>query len=157
MSDALRFTVAEDRRLEIASEMVALLRSYAQHGADDREAGGLLLGRLSEGNHLLTIERVTEPLPGDSCTRYTFERDDPGHATTVRKAWAESGGEVACWGTWHTHAEPRPTPSADDLSSWRADGRDLGAESFHVIVGTEEIRVWEVTRDGRVRRVEALA
>lgn len=44
MSDALlRFTVAEDRRLEIAPEMVTLLRSYAQHGADDLEAGGLPL------------------------------------------------------------------------------------------------------------------
>lgn len=37
MSDAaLRFTVAEDRRLEIAPEMVALLSSYAQVTRDVR-------------------------------------------------------------------------------------------------------------------------
>lgn len=154
MSDALlRFTVAEDRRLEIAPEVVTLLRGYAQHAPEALEAGGLLLGRLSEGNHLLTIERITEPMPGDVRTRRAFERADPGHADAVRAAWGETGGAVACWGDWHTHAEPSPTPSADDLESWRADAARADC-SFSIIVGTEEIRVWEVRRDGAVRAVE---
>lgn len=150
---ALRFTVAADRCLEITPEVVALLRSYAQHDPEALEAGGLLLGRLSEGNHLLTIERVTEPLPGDVRTRRTFERNDPGHGLSCQRAWEASGGQVACWGDWHTHAEPRPTPSADDMESWRADAARADC-SFALIVGTEEIRVWEVRRDGAVRRLE---
>lgn len=154
---ALRFAVASDRRLEIAPEVVELLRSYAQHDPEALEAGGLLLGRLSDENSLLTIERVTEPLPGDTCTRRTFERTDPGHGISCQRAWEASGGQVACWGTWHTHAEPHPSPSEVDLESWRADGRDLNVLCFHIVVGTASVGVWEVTQDGHVSKIEALS
>lgn len=146
----MRWQVDEGARLEVAPDVVALLHSYAQQEPGDCEAGGLLIGRLSEGNSLLTIERVTVPQPADVRTRRGFERTDPAHGDIVRAAWDGSGGELACWGDWHTHAEPRPTPSAEDLASWRADAEPVDRR-FSIIVGTEEIRVWEVLRDGTVR------
>lgn len=151
------FRVAPDRELVLGAALLDQLREYTQDGPEATEAGGLLLGRLSDNNHHLTLCQCTTPLPGDVREPRGFERNDPGHRAAVRRAWVASGGEVTCWGTWHTHAEPHPSPSDVDLDSWRADGRDLAADFFHVIVGTEEIGVWEVTRDGRVQKVEALA
>lgn len=146
------FHVSTERRICLPSEIVFRLDAHAQRAPDAIESGGLLFGRLSDNNTCLTLCDLTEPFPGDVRNARGFGREDPGHQATVTRLWQESGGEVACWGDWHTHAEPHPEPSALDLESWRADAKSLG-DRFAVIVGTETIGVWEVTREGDVQQL----
>ena len=146
------FHVSAERRLCLPAEIVFRLDAHAQRAPDAAESGGLLFGRLSDNNTCLTLCDLTEPFPGDVRNARGFDREDPGHQATATRLWQESDGEVACWGDWHTHAEPHPEPSALDLESWRADAKSLG-DRFAVIVGTETIGVWEVTRDGDVQQL----
>jgi len=152
--DPCTFHVSAERRLCLPAEIVLRLDTHAQRTPDATESGGLLFGRLSDNNTCLTLCDLTEPFPGDVCNARDFAREDPGHQATAMRLWQESGGEVACWGDWHTHAEPHPEPSALDLENWRADAKLLGVR-FGVTVGTETIGVWEVTRDGDVRQLDA--
>lgn len=134
------FSVAEDRRMRLTGRALAMMRQFVQSAPDAPEAGGLLLGYLTERNHLLVINQVTVPAHGDVRERFGFERLDPAHNARVREAWGRTAGGVNCWGTWHTHAEPNPKPSPLDLESWREDM--VGECAFHLIVGTEQIGVW---------------
>lgn len=146
----LRFQVSEKRQLVIDASCLAKLWAHAQRTPGATEAGGLLLGRLSDENTCLTLCEATGPYPGDVRERFGFAREDPEHQAAVKRHWKDSGGEVACWADWHTHAEPHPEPSALDAESWRADFESLG-DHFAVIVGTESIGVWEVTREGNTK------
>lgn len=153
----MRFQVSPDRSVEIASYLAESLCEYAQNASDAPEAGGLLLGELTDNNHHLTLCDLTEPMSGDVRTRFGFERKDPGHQAEVKAAWDESGGAVAAWGTWHTHAERTPVPSAQDLEAWAADVNEwtsAGDCLFHIIVGTEGIGLWVVSKQdgGRTPR-----
>jgi len=145
----MRFQISPDRAVEIAACLAESLCEYAQNAHDALEAGGLLLGELSDDNRHLTLCDLTEPMPNDRRTRFGFERNDPGHQAVVKASWDESGGKVAAWGTWHTHAEPTPMPSALDIESWAADLNEWGNAGdclFHIIVGTEGIGLWTVSK-----------
>lgn len=126
--------------MRLTGRALAMMRQFVQSAPDAPEAGGLLLGYLTERNHLLVINQVTVPAHGDVRERFGFERLDPAHNARVREAWGRTAGGVNCWGTWHTHAEPNPKPSPLDLESWREDM--VGECAFHLIVGTEQIGVW---------------
>lgn len=132
--------------IKIGPEALATMRSYEQHASDAPEAGGLLLGRYIRGGHNIVIDKVTEPMPGDERTRFTFFRAAESHQRAIDEAWEASGGTCCFIGDWHTHAEPVPSPSPTDIENWkrmlREDVRDDEA-CFFVIVGQRMIRVWE--------------
>lgn len=142
----LRFAHSRDGLLIFAPDALATIQSFAQRTPDALEAGGLLFGRLSHDDRDVTIDRVTTPKPGDKPSRYGFLLESPLHAREGHQIWEETAGSCFHVGDWHTHAEPHPRPSADDLASWReAMVRDFkpGHAAFFVIVGTMEIAVWE--------------
>lgn len=147
-------SVAEDRRILLTGRALSTMRRFVQSASDSTEAGGLLLGYLTEQNHLLVINQVTVPGPGDVRERLGFERLDPLHNARVRQAWERTRGGVACWGTWHTHAEPTPRPSPLDLESWRED--TMANCGFHLIVGTNTVGVW-IFENNTARQIGSLS
>lgn len=143
MQPDLIFCHSEDDpcRLLMPGAVVNELDLFKQIRTDQFEAGGILLG-LRRGPHLEVVA-ATQPMRGDKRTRTSFLRRDPEHFRIAEKIWRNSGGTIGYIGEWHTHPEPRPTPSGIDTSQWR---RILFAEqqqTVFIIVGTE---AWYVSK-----------
>lgn len=143
--------------LKISGAALATMRSFAQVAPDATEAGGLLLGRYLRGGRDLVVDRVTVPLPGNERGRFLFHRLDDGHGLALKAAWEDSGGSCDGLGDWHTHAEPYPTPSREDMTTCKATLRECVESNqayFMVIVGQLEVRAW--LGDGRTGEVTRL-
>lgn len=156
----LRFRHSRAGVLQIGEDALGAMLSFAQHAPDSLEAGGLLLGRLLRGGRDVVIDSVTVPMEGDERTRFTFFRTAEGHQRIIDEVWEASGGTTTFLGDWHTHAEPRPSPSGVDLENWvrmlREDKRDDEA-CFFLIVGQVEIVAWEGNhRTGEVRKLSPM-
>ncbi len=135
-----------------------VIRRYVQDAADLPEGGGVLLGRHILGSDDVVVDHVTVPMHGDRRSRSRFFRARRGHQDLIDRAWAESGGTRTYLGEWHTHPQGVPIPSPIDRRNWR---RKLKADRFSgflffVIVGTEELRVWEGHCRNRVYPLEVL-
>lgn len=152
---ALTFVRTGGSRFQISSTVVGLLRRFAQHLRTTPESGGVLLGRRITGTDDLIVDMATTPMAGDWGSRFRFVRASSGHQEVADRIWRESGGTCAHLGGWHTHPERRPSPSRTDRADWR---RQIAADPardvlFFLIVGTEEVRVWECRRSARPVRL----
>lgn len=65
-TEPMHFQVSEKRRLVIGASCLAKLRAHAQRTPEATEAGGLVLGRLSDDNTCLTLCEATGPYLGDA-------------------------------------------------------------------------------------------
>lgn len=81
----LRFQVGETRRLVIDAACLAKLWAHAQRTPEATEAGGLVLGRLSDDNTCLTLCEATGPYLGDERARFGFAREDPEHQAVIKR------------------------------------------------------------------------
>ena len=93
-----------------------VVRTIDKYARDDREAGGILLGRYRMPH--VEIVTCSEPMPLDVRTLIGFDRRDPGHQRDALKLWKVSRRTVTFIGEWHTHPEEVPSPSSIDLSTW---------------------------------------
>ncbi|MBS1092961.1 Mov34/MPN/PAD-1 family protein [Gluconobacter sp. Dm-74] len=100
--------------------------------ADQREAGGILLGHL-RGTDIEVVGRTT---PGSSDLRslFSFERSDPQHQEAADDAWMASGGTQTWVGEWHTHPCGNVLPSDIDLRTWRKHARTEKRPMVFVLV-----------------------
>lgn len=114
---------------------------FRQDGQYQCEAGGVLLG-LRRGPHIEVV-KVTTPMAGDTRTRTSFLRRDPGHFEVAQRLWRESNGTIGYVGEWHTHPEPFPLPSRVDTAEWRKVLQLEQRLTVFVIVGTSN---WFVAR-----------
>jgi [CysO sulfur-carrier protein]-S-L-cysteine hydrolase len=111
-----------------------------QKGTKDYESFGVLIGSSSLELKEFWIESVTTPYQNDKSSRHSFHLKDKKHQKSVDLAFDSANGELIYLGTWHTHPEKYPTPSAIDLDDWHSCiKRNPGRKLFFVIVGTEEI------------------
>lgn len=132
-------------RIKVSGKALASMKRFAQHGPDDREAGGVLLGRHLKESSDIVVDEVTQPMEGDIRRRHFFFRRKKQHQRAMDSAWRRSGGTSTYLGEWHTHPETDPRPSNFDLMNWNAR-ICLDHHSgilFFVIIGTQMIRVWE--------------
>lgn len=143
------FRTRSGKRLKIDSAALARVAVYKQFAPHHHEAGGVLLGRHLLDSSDIVVDEITEPMSGDTRSRFQFRRGQKSHQRRIDDAWLASGGTCVYLGEWHTHPEPDPTPSSTDLKDWRrrlrADVFD-GDELYFLIVGTHVIRAWEGTR-----------
>jgi integrative and conjugative element protein (TIGR02256 family) len=93
-------------------EVLEILERHQQLRPGDTEAGGQLFGRLA-GNKV-TIELATGPRPIDVRTRYSYQPDRRAEQREIDDSHRES---LLFLGDWHTHPEPLPSPSRQDLRS----------------------------------------
>lgn len=137
-----RFTTG---RFQIGSETLEVFRAHVQDTPYISESGGVLLGRHILSSNDVVLDEVTTPLPGDQKSRFKFFRARERHQEAINIAWHKSNGTCTYLGEWHTHPECKPTPSYIDRLNWY---RKLMVDRFSncvffIIVGTEEIKVWE--------------
>jgi integrative and conjugative element protein (TIGR02256 family) len=136
--------------LYFTPDAVRRMLSHRQSKVRSREAGGVLLGRHLKGVEDIVVDAVTEPKLGDRRRWASFFRSCR-HNISARRRWAKHDHTSAYLGSWHTHPEPDPQPSAVDIADWQnaleRDGYD-GTRLFFVIVGTKQLRVWQGHRYG---------
>ena len=139
------------RRVTVCEEVAGVWHRHRQTGATDVESFGVLMGTTSGDRREIWIEALTAPMPRDRRSRSSFALRDPGHQRAVCRRFASSDGRTIYLGTWHTHPEPVPEPSAIDREDWAACLRaNRGRSLAFVLVGTEEVRVFVRSR-GRFR------
>ncbi|MFF0828704.1 Mov34/MPN/PAD-1 family protein [Brevibacillus sp. NPDC003359] len=148
MIQELLFALPDGRRVLIRSVVVERLMKYQQVEPKDKEAGGILIGRilLEDGNFI--IDDASEPLSSDIRLRNRFIRNTDGHQDYFNTSWLENDGHCFYLGEWHTHPEAHPIPSCVDTRDWNRIMR-LNHESdslFFVIVGTQSVHVWQGNR-----------
>lgn len=109
------------------------------------ESGGILVGTRKPGT-LLTVTDVTSPQKSDRRLPFRFRRSPTGHQKIMDALWEESGYEKMYLGEWHTHREPRPTPSSVDTSGWKrlAKSKQNTPWMLFLILGQQELRLWTV-------------
>lgn len=120
----------------IEESVLNVINSYRQTTNGIPESGGFLAGYYKGKD--LHITHVTTPLSGDYCSRFRFERRDPGHVEQMKEWYKQSGGRLNCLGEWHTHPEMKPAPSQIDVNSWHVFNKNRrGQQAIFVIAGTE--------------------
>ena len=131
------------RRVAVCDEVLAIWHGHRQTAAHAAESFGVLMGTTSLDRREAWIEAVTTPMARDRCSRLAFWLRDRGHQRAVCKRFECSGGKAIYLGTWHTHPEPEPAPSATDQNDWNGCLRaNPGRPLAFVIVGTDEVRVF---------------
>ncbi|WP_349409336.1 Mov34/MPN/PAD-1 family protein [Pseudalkalibacillus sp. SCS-8] len=120
------------------------MQRYRQLSQLDKEAGGILIGRILLENENFIIDDTSEPMPTDTRKRYRFIRTPEGHQEYFNNIWQKAEGRCFYLGEWHTHPERIPTPSSIDKKDWmRILKLDFESDIlFFLIVGTKEIKVW---------------
>lgn len=120
---------------------------YRQRRPREREAGGILLGRLILTSDDVILDRATTPTSADRRGRHFFHRGRGSAQRKVDDAWRQSRGTENYLGEWHTHPEDDPVPSAVDRANWVKIAREAQREYgslFFIIVGITHLRAWEV-------------
>jgi integrative and conjugative element protein (TIGR02256 family) len=98
--------------IRFADEVLAHFQRHRQLGPKDREAGGQLFARLSDG--LVSIERATGPRASDRRSRFSFRPSRILERIEIANLHRHGLHYI---GDWHTHPEPMPTPSGIDRKS----------------------------------------
>ncbi|MDX2053624.1 MAG: Mov34/MPN/PAD-1 family protein [Polyangiaceae bacterium] len=143
------FRLGGDRLVAFGEESVDTLLGYRQLDTGAFEAGGVLLGRIILATGDVVIDQVTTPCSNDLRSRYRFLRSRTGAQARVHQAWIDSQGTRIYLGEWHSHPEPHPSPSRQDIDDWRRVARKARYEQsflLFVILGTQSLCVWCVER-----------
>lgn len=98
--------------LVFAQDVIAYIERHRQLRFWHAEAGGSLFARLSDRD--VVVEVATGPRKTDRRTRFTYRPDRLAEQREIDEMHPKG---LLFVGTWHTHPEPAPTPSAVDLHS----------------------------------------
>lgn len=96
----------------ITDEVLAVIDRFRQRGRRDGEAGGQLFAKFDGADTIIC--EATPPRWLDQRTRYSFLPNRWLERREIRKRYARGLHFV---GDWHTHPQPIPHPSRDDVRS----------------------------------------
>lgn len=140
-----------NRKLKLCDNTLYIMKKYIQFNKSDCEAGGILIGRENSGNENFIIEFITEPMGLDKRERYRYLRKDKGHIEFYQDLYKKNNGIYAYIGEWHTHPENIPNYSCIDAINWKKIGKTMnGGVQYHLIVGIQEVGIWEYTNHIKV-------
>lgn len=107
-----RYDMGKGLYLEFSEAVVETFQKYMQRD-DENEAGGILMGRVYPGSHVI-VEVATTPGPLDYAGPYFFNRSRHAAQEIIIRAWRESKGAQNYLGEWHSHPVNHPSPSSRD-------------------------------------------
>jgi integrative and conjugative element protein (TIGR02256 family) len=146
----MRFQRENGGFLSFNKSAVETLLKYRQFKFSDKEAGGMLLGRLINDCEDIIVDEVTTPFPSDKSSRFSFFRGKKEAQKLIEEKWYKSKSTQIYLGEWHTHPEDDPTPSESiDIKNWHkiTDRAVFEQESlFFLIVGRKKTRIWELNK-----------
>lgn len=128
--------------LKIHDDVMRVFLDFIQNSACDKEAGGVLTGKIFE-NHIEVIS-CSKPSKLDKRSRYNFIRSHKAAQGFINKVFYHSNGSEIYLGEWHTHPEETPTPSETDIISFKRTITENKLNSefhFMIIVGVDQIYV----------------
>lgn len=148
MEKGLTFVRPNSGRFKLSRAVLEIMYQFIQNEHEKPEAGGILLGRSILDTNDIVIDQITTPMLGDFQSRFHFARSQRRHQCVIDQAWRTSNGTCTYLGEWHSHPEFVPSPSFVDRCDWQ---RKLLVDKFSsylffVIVGINEVRVWEGRR-----------
>jgi integrative and conjugative element protein (TIGR02256 family) len=149
----MTFNRAFSGTITISTSATETFAAFTQVGCDDPEAGGILLGRLILESDNVVVDEATVPNVEDRQSRFFFWRSNQHAQRRVVEAWDQTEGTRIYLGEWHTHPEDIPNPSCVDKKNWQRLIKKCKYEQdflFFVIVGLEETRIWEGSKDGGI-------
>jgi integrative and conjugative element protein (TIGR02256 family) len=149
MTVGIVFRTRDGKRLKLDDAVLERFALYRQVAPHHHEAGGVLLGRHLLDSSDIVVDEITEPMAGDSRSRFRFRRGQWNHQRRIDEAWLASRGTCVYLGEWHTHPEADPTPSSTDLHDWRRRLRTdaFGGDALYfLILGVRAVRAWEGAR-----------
>lgn len=156
----MTFMLSNKGHIKLSDSVIEQIRSYEQHKKSDLEAGGVLLGRFVVESKDIIVDTVSVPMRGDERTRYSFHRSAKKHQHVIDEEWKRTNGTCHYLGEWHTHPEQFPDPSGKDISNWKNHlRRDVFSSRYlyFIIVGTQEIGMWEGDRRSlKLKKLKAL-
>ena len=144
----ISFILEPEGKLLVTKKACQQISHYRQARQNDKEAGGILLGRQFENKLDIIVNEITTPLKQDKRARHRFYRSNGHHKIAVDK-WKQSNGYCLYLGLWHTHPERIPSPSSIDLCDWTNainNGKFEGDRLFFIIVGTKQLCCWRRPR-----------
>ncbi|MCP1174900.1 Mov34/MPN/PAD-1 family protein [Ralstonia chuxiongensis] len=116
---------------------LAVFESFQQKKVSSAEAGGQLFGVFTEPRSV-RVSVATGPSRGSLRSRFSFH---PNRAAEKREIESFHQRGLHYLGDWHSHPEPRPSPSLSDenkmMQIFGASHHDLNCVLM-VIVGTSE-------------------
>ncbi|WP_426327774.1 Mov34/MPN/PAD-1 family protein [Pedobacter sp. R-06] len=95
------------------AEALTILERFTQNKSSLPEAGGIILGKIIDGQ--VNVTKLAVPTPLDKCSRFNFERHRHSAQIILDYEFHNSNGQTIYLGEWHTHPEPYPSPSGTDL------------------------------------------
>ncbi len=131
--------------LKIGDQALQRMVAKRQFSKKDLESGGVILGRHIIDSKNFIVDTITEPVPEDRQSRYSFFRSEK-HQELITSIWEASEGTCQYLGEWHTHPEDIPLPSSKDFSSWKKLLKTSILPCpyiFFIIVGTKKLKVWQ--------------
>lgn len=97
----------------IHREPLEILNSFTQNSIKAPESGGIIIGKIIQGQ--INIIKLSVPTILDKSSRTNFERNKVSAQIILDYEFYNSNGQLTYLGEWHTHPEPFPVPSRTDL------------------------------------------
>jgi integrative and conjugative element protein (TIGR02256 family) len=138
--------------LTLSAEVLHILDKYIQRKLSDPESGGIILGKVTSDT--IQIQRLSTPTELDKCSRMNFERHRLSAQIVINYEHANSYGQVAYLGEWHTHPEDYPSPSSTDIKMIK---QQFAQNKIHtdflilLIQGRKSLFAALINKDGIVR------
>lgn len=120
--------------LELPSTAVAMLNSHAQRRFWSKESVGQLYSANLHSN-VIHVDKITKLK--STWSSHTRVQLDMAAVNRERADYFRNG--LHCLGFWHSHPEPVPSPSNEDIAmaaEHAIAGRDLYSGIVFIIVGT---------------------
>ncbi len=123
------------------SSAIEIMSSKAQFNHNEKERGGILLGRLfPDENLIVVVDAIETPAISSGHTEIYVNNDIANK--NIKQIWKKSGGKITYVGDWHTHPETTPSPSFIDKDTFKDTYRSSKVDQnflLCVIIGTNSI------------------
>ncbi|WP_416188029.1 Mov34/MPN/PAD-1 family protein [Clostridium perfringens] len=145
-----KYKLKENIELIVADKVIDKINNYRQINGE-KEAGGILLGRIKSDYSRYILEDISEPCNKDKRFKYSFVRNKDKAQKIINDAFYNSNGIMQYLGEWHTHPECNPKPSFCDKKLMKdsiKETKNVSNIIFMIILGYDgSMYVGHITKD----------